>query len=109
MDAVLAKRDRWMPVQHRVAADREWLFLRFYDFDEERLTFNVVMLERNAGAAWRQRIEATQLTAWRREKLVAMLAQSGFGEITCYGDMAGGEYNELSSGNLVLTARRLEG
>lgn len=108
MDAVWAKRDRWMPVQQRVAGDREWLFLRFYDFGEEKLTFNVVTLERSAGEPWRQRVDATRLTPWRREQLVAAFAQTGFGEIVCYGDMAGGAFDELSSGNLVLTARRME-
>jgi SAM-dependent methyltransferase len=108
MDAVLARRDRWMPVQQRVAGDREWLFVRFYDFDEDGLTFNVVTLERRAGELWRQRVDATRLMPWRRDQLVSALALAGFGEIAFYGDMAGGAFDELSSGNLVLTARRLE-
>jgi hypothetical protein len=36
---------------------------------------------------------------------VAALTEAGFGEICCYGDMAGGAFDETSSGNLVLTAR----
>jgi SAM-dependent methyltransferase len=107
MDAVLARRDRWMPVQQRAAGDREWLFLRFYDFDGDGLTFNVVILERSAGEGWRQRMDATRLAPWRREQLVAAFSQAGFGEIASYGDMTGGAFDELSSGNLVLTARRL--
>jgi len=106
MDAVIDRRDRWMPVQQRDAGDREWLFLRFYDFGEDYLTFNVVTLVRSAGEPWRQRTDATRLMPWRREQLVAAFTQVGFGEISCYGDMAGGVYDELSSGNLVLTARR---
>jgi hypothetical protein len=96
-----------MPVQQRAAGDREWLFLRFYDFDESGLTFNVVTLEQSAGEPWRQRIDATRLAPWRCEQLVAALTQAGFGEIASYGDMAGGDFDRLSSGNLVLTARRL--
>lgn len=106
MDAVLARRDRWMPVQQREVGGHEWLFVRFYDFDEHGLTFNVVTLERSAGGPWRQRIDATRLYPWRRDELVAALAQVGFVEIACYGDMAGGPFDAASSGNLVLTARR---
>ena len=88
------------------ADGREWLFVRFYDFDEDGLTFNVVTLERSEGEPWRQRVDATRLYPWRREQLVAALAEAGFDEIECYGDMAGGAFDEASSGNLVLTARR---
>jgi hypothetical protein len=52
-------------------------------------------------------VEATRLAPWRREQLVAAFTQAGFGEITLYGDMAGGAFDELSSSNLVLTARRM--
>jgi len=106
MDAVLTRRDRWMPVQQRAAEGHEWLFVRLYDFDEQGLTFNVVTLERGAGEPWRQRVDATRLYPWRRAQLVAALAQAGFEEIVCYGDMTGGAFEEASSGNLVLTARR---
>ena len=106
MDAVLAKRDRWMPVQQHVEGGREWLFVRFYDFDERGLTFNVVTLARDEGERWAQRVDATRLVPWRRAQLVTALAEAGFDEIACYGDMVGGGYDEASSGNLVLTARR---
>jgi glycine/sarcosine N-methyltransferase len=106
MDAVLARRDRWMPVQQHVEGGREWLFVRFYDFDEDGLTFNVVTLSRGEGQSWAQRVDATRLVPWQRTQLVAALAEAGFEEIACYGDMAGGSYDEASSGNLVLTARR---
>ena len=106
MDAVLTRRDRWMPIQERAAEGREWLFVRFYDFDEQGLTFNVVTLERSEGEPWRQRVDATRLYPWRRAQLVDALAQAGFTEVACYGDMAGGAFDEASSGNLVLTARR---
>jgi glycine/sarcosine N-methyltransferase len=106
MDAVLARRDRWMPVQQRSVDGREWIFVRFYDFDEDGLTFNVVRLTRDLGALWEQRVDATQLYPWRRKQLVAALERVGFVGIECYGDMAGGVFDEMSSGNLVLTARK---
>jgi SAM-dependent methyltransferase len=105
MDAVLAQRARWMPVQQRAVEGREWLFVRFYDFDQDGLIFNVVTLSRRAGEPWEQRVDATRLYPWRREQLVAALKEAGFDGLCCYGDMAGGEFDEAASPNLVLTAR----
>lgn len=105
-DAVLDRRERWMPLLQAEAHGREWLFLRFYDFYEDGLTFNVVTLERSAGEPWRQRVEATRLYPWRREQLVDALARAGFGEIVSFGDMAGGAFDAAASGNLILTATK---
>jgi SAM-dependent methyltransferase len=107
MDAVVARRERWMPLQQRAAADgREWLFVRFYDFVDDLLTFNVVTLERKGEEPWREHVHSTRLYPWRREQLVSALGATGFVDVTCYGDMAGGAFDELTSGNLVLAATR---
>ncbi len=45
-DRVWRERERFMPPQSHRDDDREWLFLRFYDFHEETVTFNMVRLRR---------------------------------------------------------------
>ena len=112
-DAVMADRNRWMgPQAHREGADgedseREWLFLRFYDFEADgTLTFNVVTLRREGGGEWSQRVTATRLRPLRQGELVGAATEAGFGEITCWGDLQGSPYDADRSGNLVLTARR---
>ena len=48
-DAVLAQQARWMKSERAgQAGDREWLFVRFYDFDPDGLiTFNIITLARD--------------------------------------------------------------
>jgi SAM-dependent methyltransferase len=114
MDAVLARQSRWMPLQARreraATSDtgREWLFVRFYDFNEDgSLTFNVVTLEReHPGSGWEQHADATRLYPWRHDQLVDAVVEAGFDRLQCYGDMAATPYDRESSGNLVLVARR---
>ena len=111
LDAVLEKRDRWMPLQARQDGPpgqpgaREWLFVRFYDLNADgTLTFHVVTLEREGAETWKQRRDETVLYPWRHDQLVAAAAEAGFDDIRCYGDMAGSPYDRVKSGNLVLTA-----
>jgi SAM-dependent methyltransferase len=106
-DAVLARGERWMPLQACREGDREWLFLRFYDFESDgTLTFNVVTLRREEEGNWSQRLATTRLWPLQREELVAALEAAGFGEIVCWGDVSGASFDPASSGNLIITARR---
>jgi SAM-dependent methyltransferase len=112
-DAVMADRNRWMgPQAHREEADgaesgREWLFLRFYDFEADgTIAFNVVTLRREGGGEWTQRVTATRLWPLRNDELVQAATHAGFEEVTCWGDLQGSPFNADKSGNLVLTARR---
>jgi SAM-dependent methyltransferase len=118
MDAVLARQSRWMPLQSRCeetsaqGGGHEWLFVRFYDFCADgSLVFNVVTCERGGWTPseergpWKQRVDATRLYPWRYGQLTEVVTKAGFGDIRCYGDMAGASYDRESSGNLVLTAK----
>jgi SAM-dependent methyltransferase len=106
-DAVVAQRARWMSPQSRCQEGREWLFLRFYDFEADgTLTFHVVTLEREDGGAWAQRVESTRLYPWQCDELTAAVRAADFEDLHAYGDMAGRPFDRESSGNLVLTARK---
>ena len=61
-DAVMSKKERWIGPQSRRDGDKEWLFLRFYDFDADGLiTFNIVRLKREGDAPWTQNISTVRL------------------------------------------------
>ena len=113
MDAVLARQARWMPVQSyrqegsAHSEEHEWLFVRFYDFNEDgSLTFNVVTCEREGQGPWRQQANSTRLHPWRYDRLVEGIVRAGFVNLSSYGNMAGAPYDRESSGDLVLVARR---
>ena len=106
-DAVLARRERWMEPQACQEGKVECLFLRFYDFEPDgTLTFNLVTLRREASDAWSQQVASTRLRPLLQRDLRAVLAEAGFREIACYGDMQGAPFDPSSSPNLVMTARK---
>jgi glycine/sarcosine N-methyltransferase len=110
-DAVLAQRERWMEPQSHHEGEREWIFLRFYDYDPDGLiTFNILMLYRETQVSpWQQALRVTRLRPLRQVELIRMVAEAGFGEIACYGSLGGEVFDPLTSGNLVVTARKKSG
>lgn len=106
-DLVMAQKMRWMEPQSYRQGEREWLFLRFYDFDPDGLiTFNMATLRR-AGDSWEQHISATRLRPLLQSDLAQALTAGGFAVPAWYGNMAGVPFDPDSSGNLVVTARRI--
>jgi len=105
-DRVLARRERWMEPQTHQEGNREWLFLRFYDFEPEGLLrFNVVTLQRQGGGTWTQHTMESRLWPQRQAELVPALASARFVQIAAYGDLQGAAFDPGASGNLVLAAR----
>jgi SAM-dependent methyltransferase len=106
-DAVLARRDRWMPLEAHQESGKEWLFLRFYDFEPDgTLTFNMLTLQREGAGDWDQHVASTTLWPLTRDELTGALEVNGFDEITCWGDMQGTAFDPETSGNLIVTAKR---
>ncbi|NLE75707.1 MAG: class I SAM-dependent methyltransferase [Chloroflexi bacterium] len=106
-DAVLRERQRWMEPQGHRSGDREWLFLRFYDFEADgQITFHVVRLQRQGDAPWSQAITSTRLWPQQRADLEPALQAAGFGQVTLWGNLQGAPFRPESSPNLVLAARR---
>jgi glycine/sarcosine N-methyltransferase len=104
-DRVWANQQRFMPLQTHSQGDEEWLFLRFVDFHPETLTFNMVVLHSN-GAAWRYRAEATELRPIFKADLEWSLEQTGFASMDFYGDYHLNPYQEDTSGDLIVVARK---
>ena len=109
-DAVMrgeAARARWMSPQAHREGGREWLFVRFYDFNPDgTLAFNILTLRREQAGEWIQQIEATTLRPLLHAELLDALAVAGFGDVACYGDMTGAPFDPETSGNLIVRAAR---
>jgi glycine/sarcosine N-methyltransferase len=104
-DRVWAERERFMgPQSHQQDGD-EWLFIRFYDFHEDTLTFNMIRLRRTADG-WTQDAQATELRPIFSGDLAAALAAAGFGGITFYGGYDGSAFEPGRSGDLLAVAIR---
>jgi SAM-dependent methyltransferase len=106
-DRVMAKKDRWLGTQSHEEGSREWLFLRFYDFDADGLiTFHIIRLHRRDGGEWTEQRSSTRLFPLRQALLVDLLHKAGFQQITCYGQMGEGKFDPKKSGDLVVTATK---
>lgn len=106
-DEVMAQRQRWMDPQAYHEAGREWIFMRFYDFEAEGLiNFNIATLYREGDGQWVQHINSSQLRPLLRGELAGALLSAGFQEINAYGGMDGSPFDPDSSGNLVITANK---
>jgi glycine/sarcosine N-methyltransferase len=106
-DAVISKRERWIAPQSRREGSREWLFLRFYDFDSDGLiTFNIVRLSRDGDSPWTQKISAVRLFPLLREKLGDLLIDSGFKDLRFFGVMDEVAFDPAASENLVAVCRK---
>jgi len=104
-DAVMVEKNRWLGTQSYKEGTREWLFLRFYDFDPDGLiTFNIIRLHKDGNEPWTQQESVTRLFPLKQEILLPLLKKAGFHQISYFGQMGNGAFDRMTSGNLVITA-----
>ena len=104
-DRVWVERERFMAPQSARDAEGEWLFLRFYDFHQDTVTFNMLRLRRTEDG-WVQGVESTELRPIFRDNLAETLSAVGFGEIAFYGSYDGSAFDPVRSGDLIAVAKR---
>lgn len=106
-DVVLSQKERWMEPQSHQEGAREWLFLRFYDYEPTGLiTFNIITLEKQINGSWEQEVVSTQLYPVQHVDLKNALENTGFKPIHFYGNLQGAPFNASQSGNLVVVAKK---
>lgn len=106
-DRVMHRKDRFMPPEAHRRDDREWIFLRFYDFlSEHALQFNMVRLQRGADGVWIPQVDQTHLRPWRYAEWEQQLQAAGLSVLGAYGSYNGELYDAEGSGDLILVARR---
>ena len=107
-DAIMAEKNRWLGPQSYVEGSREWLFLRFYDFDPDGLiTFNIIQLQKDGNGSWAQQESTARLFPLKQEILLPLLKKAGFHQISCFGQMGNSAFDPAKSGNLVVTAVKM--
>lgn len=104
-DGILAKRERFMPLAQARRDGSDYLFLRFFDFQDGLLTFNVVTLWKRSGQ-WHMTTDSTTHRALTRDLLVGKLSDVGFQDIRTFGAFSGDAFDELESDNLIVVAQR---
>jgi glycine/sarcosine N-methyltransferase len=104
-DRVWAEQERFMPPQSTQDASGEWIFVRFYDFHQDTVTFNMLRLRRTE-TGWAQDVESTELRPIFSKDLAQSLSVSGFDPVVFYGSYDGSIFDAEQSGDLIAVARR---
>ncbi len=99
--AVLA----WQRRVIAVGREGEREFIRFYDFGEPLLRFNILEID------WGQRppahrLQSVPLYPWRPGEVEAALRIAGFGEVELSGDLGQSPFAAATSANTVVLARK---
>jgi ubiquinone/menaquinone biosynthesis C-methylase UbiE len=101
-DRVLAQQERVVAVNR--AGERE--FVRFYDFIPPLVRFNVLTVDWAKGKT-AHALESTELYPYRADEMKRALAEAGFAEVNCYGDMKFSPFKPNGSVNLLMVGRKL--
>lgn len=107
-DRVWVDRERFMAPQWHQEPGGEWIFLRFYDFHEETVTFHMIRLRR-AEEGWSQEVDSTELRPILGEELAGALSAAGFDGVAFYGGYDGSAFDAARSGDLIAVARQALG
>lgn len=100
-ERILANRERIVGVNR----DQDKYFVRFYDFLEQLLQFNVLVITA-AGEKISHRLNSTLLKPYRLPELAQSLEASGLRVTETFGDMKFSPFEPMSSPNLVIVAKR---
>lgn len=100
-DRILAKKERIQSVKEVGGTT----FVRFYDYGEDLLSFNILKIERTE-AGVQQTLRTIQLKPLLSGELVSLLTHSGFADIKQFGGISMDEYRPETSKDLVVLARK---
>jgi glycine/sarcosine N-methyltransferase len=104
-DKVMQEKMRWMDPQSHREDGKDWVFIRFYDFEPDgHIQFNILMLYREGSGGWQQILRTTRLYPVLQADLEQVLQQAGFGNIQLFGSMDGAAFDNTRSENLIVTA-----
>lgn len=106
-DLVMGEKKRWMEPQSVKDGTKEWLFLRFYDFEDDgKIQFNILSLQRKADSPWQTQLTSTHLLPIHSEQMKTELGLLGFRDIQLFGNLAAEPFLADSSGDLVIIATK---
>jgi len=104
-DRVWRQRERFMGPQSCRDGEREWVFVRFYDFHVATVTFNMIRLQRS-GETWVQDVESTELRPIFRDELAGALGRAGFFQAAFHGGYDGLAFDPAHSNDLIAVAQK---
>ncbi len=89
-----------------VTRDDDIEFVRFYDFLDDHVRFNILRIQWSAEGQPLHDLQSTLLHPWQQKELTACLADHGFHDIRATADFGSTPYDPLESNAIVLRASR---
>jgi SAM-dependent methyltransferase len=105
VDRMYAKGETLLGPSARTVGGAEYVFVRLYDLEADRMRLTIVTLVREAGA-WRAAADSTALIPLFADKLVPMVTAAGFAQVETYGAYDRRPYEPTGSVDLTLVAIR---
>lgn len=99
--------DRIMKNRERIQNIKEVngkIFIRFYDYSEKTLLFNILTIQKQEGAM-KHSLRSVEIFPWRSSDIVRSLKDAGFHNAELFGTMALNTYDKYSSKDLVVIAQ----
>lgn len=104
-DKLARERLRIMPASYGMLQGRDVTFLRVFAHEDDRVTLNIVVMERTSGG-----VETSVLTAIQRpvgpEALCGFMSDAGFQEINTFADQRLTPFDPQASDNLWIVAKK---
>jgi hypothetical protein len=101
-DRILDKKERIVGITR----NKDHEFVRFYDFEEPFVDFNILEVDWSVKAAT-HKLSTTRLYPYRLQELKSALDKTGFDDIAVYEGLKFQEYNLSTSKSIMITAKRV--
>ncbi|MDX9752325.1 MAG: class I SAM-dependent methyltransferase [bacterium] len=98
---ILDNKRRDFPVKSHTVGEDEYLFIRFYNFLQDLLEFNMVVASKKEGQ-WTSRSMLVKHRPWAKGELLTLAKQAGFTDIMTYGNYQFEEFDPKESQDLIL-------
>lgn len=98
---ILEHKRRDFPAKSRRVDDKEYLFLRYYDFLSPYLEFHFVVAVRENNE-WTSKSYQLKHYPWKKEELIPLAKEAGFTQIMTYGGYDFSEFDPDTSSDLLL-------
>jgi glycine/sarcosine N-methyltransferase len=98
--------DRIMKNRERIQNVKEVngkIFIRFYDYSEKILLFNILTIQKQE-SAMKHSLHSVEIFPWRSAYLRRTLKDAGYSNVQLFGSMKLDAYDEISSKDLVVLA-----
>ena len=100
-EPLLEVQRRDFPVKSTIRDEKEYVFIRFYDYHKDKLLFNLISAVKENGE-WTSKSHSVYHYPWQYSELKEAALEAGFKTVMAYGNFAFADFVPAESQNLIL-------